>query len=145
MLEVGRVCLKIAGREAGRYCVVLKKMDENFVLVTGPKELTSVKRRRCNINHLEPLMDSIDIKSEASDNEVLKAYQKANLMTKLGFEPEKRPKPEKPKPEMKEVKKEEERPKKKEPEKPKKEKKKPKVKKKVTKKPAKKTPAKKKK
>jgi ribosomal protein L14E/L6E/L27E len=24
-LEIGRVCMKTAGREAGRYCVVLKK------------------------------------------------------------------------------------------------------------------------
>ncbi|MEM5790964.1 MAG: 50S ribosomal protein L14e, partial [Candidatus Aenigmatarchaeota archaeon] len=41
-LEVGRVCLKIAGREAGKYCVVLKKIDDNFVLITGPKSLTGV-------------------------------------------------------------------------------------------------------
>jgi large subunit ribosomal protein L14e len=85
MLDVGRVCLKTAGREAGRYCVIVKNVDENFVLVTGPRELTSVKRRRCNINHLEPLMDALNIKSDAPDSEVLKAYQKANLITKLGL------------------------------------------------------------
>jgi large subunit ribosomal protein L14e len=86
MLEVGRVCLKIAGREAGRYCVVVKRMDENFVMVTGPRDLTSVKRRRCNIDHLEPLMEALRIKSDAADSEVLKAYQQANLITKLGLE-----------------------------------------------------------
>jgi large subunit ribosomal protein L14e len=87
MIEVGRLCLKIAGREAGRYCIVVKKMDENFVMVTGPRELTSVKRRRCNINHLEPIMETLNIKSDAPDSEILKAYQQANLIKKLGLEP----------------------------------------------------------
>ena len=79
--------MKIAGREAGKYCVVVKKMDESFVMVTGPKELTSVKRRRCNINHLEPLLDVIKIRSDAPDSDVLKAYQEASLTSKLGLEP----------------------------------------------------------
>ena len=48
MLEVGRICLKTAGREAGSYCVVLKKVDKEFVLVTGPRAVTSVRRRRCS-------------------------------------------------------------------------------------------------
>ena len=43
-LTVGRVCMKTAGREAGKYCVILKKEDANFMLVTGPRELTQVKR-----------------------------------------------------------------------------------------------------
>ncbi len=89
MIEVGRLCLKIAGRESGRYCVVVKKMDENFVMVTGPMELTSVKRRRCNIDHLEPVMETLNIKSDAPDSEILKAYQRANLITKLGLGPRK--------------------------------------------------------
>jgi large subunit ribosomal protein L14e len=92
MLEVGRLCLKTAGREAGRYCVVVKPMDENFVMVTGPKDLTSVKRRRCNVNHLEPVMEVLKINSDAPDSEVLKAFQSANLVTKLGLETGK-PKP----------------------------------------------------
>ena len=95
MIEVGRLCLKIAGRESGRYCVVVKEMDENFVMVTGPRELTSVKRRRCNINHLEPVMETLNIKSDAPDSEILKAYQQANLITKLGLGPRKAGKPEK--------------------------------------------------
>ena len=49
MFDVGRVCLKTAGREAGRYCVVVKKMQDNVVLVTGPREISGVKRRKCNI------------------------------------------------------------------------------------------------
>jgi large subunit ribosomal protein L14e len=97
MFEVGRVCLKTAGREAGKYCVIVKKVDENFVMVTGPKSLTKVKRRRCNINHLEPITESISIKSDASDTEVLKAYQEASIFSRLGLEkPGKAKGPEKP-------------------------------------------------
>ncbi len=96
MIEVGRLCLKIAGREAGKYCVIVKKMDESFVMVTGPKELTSVRRRRCNINHLEPIMEMLKIKSDAPDSDILKAYQEANLIAKLGLEARPEKKAEKP-------------------------------------------------
>ena len=84
-MEVGRVCMKIAGREAGKYCVVLKKIDENFVLVTGPKKLTGIKRRRCNIAHLQPLEYKLEIKEEATDKEVVEAFEKAGLVSKLNL------------------------------------------------------------
>lgn len=90
-LEVGRVCVKTAGREAGKFSVVLKKIDEQFVLITGPKLLTGVKRRRCNINHLEPTPYTMKIKEGATDKEVIKGYENAGLMTKLGL---KKPSPE---------------------------------------------------
>ncbi len=86
MFEIGRVCLKIAGREAGRYCVIVNRIDDNFVTVTGPRNLTDVKRRRCNVNHLEPILDVLKIKADATDESVLKAYQEANLMKKLNLE-----------------------------------------------------------
>jgi large subunit ribosomal protein L14e len=90
-LEVGRLCIKTAGREAGRYCVVLKSIDNNFVLVTGPKVLTGVKRRKCNVEHLEPTQYSLKIKEDASEKEVIEAYDKAGLISKLNL---KKPSPE---------------------------------------------------
>ena len=120
-LEVGRVCMKTAGREAGKYCVVLKKMDENFVLITGPRVLTQVKRRRCNVEHLEPTPHTVKIDAEASDEVVIDAYEKSGLLTKLGL---KKPGPEVVKEAKKEVKKvekevkKEEKPKEKKEEKP---------------------------
>jgi large subunit ribosomal protein L14e len=50
-------------------------MDKSFVLVTGPKKVTGVKRRRVNINHIMPTEDKIDIKRGASDDEVAAALQ----------------------------------------------------------------------
>jgi large subunit ribosomal protein L14e len=73
------------GREAGRKCVIVDLTDKSFVLITGPKKLTGVKRRRVNANHIEPLQDKIDIKRGASDEEVadaLKASDKLEMMKK---------------------------------------------------------------
>ena len=69
-IEVGRVCMKLVGREAGRKCVIVDVMDKSFVMVTGPKKVTGVKRRRVNTNHLKPMPDKLDIKRGASDEEV---------------------------------------------------------------------------
>ncbi len=87
MFEVGRLCIKTAGREAGRYCVVLKRIDPKFVLITGPKELTKVKRRKCNIAHLEPLPYTVKLSEDASDAEVLKVYAAEGIYEKLGLTP----------------------------------------------------------
>lgn len=76
-IEVGRICVKIFGREAGRKCVIVDLVDKNFVLITGPKEITGIKRRRANISHIEPTNDKIDIERGASDEEVAKALDAA--------------------------------------------------------------------
>ncbi len=78
-IEVGRLCVKVSGREAGLKCVIVNIIDDNFVLVTGPKSLTGVKRRRVNIKHIEPLDVRINIQKGASDEEVLKALEEASL------------------------------------------------------------------
>ncbi len=78
-IEVGRICVKIAGREAGRKCVIVDIIDDKFVLVTGPKSLTGVKRRRVNIKHIEPLDKKVEIEKGASDEDVLKAIESAGL------------------------------------------------------------------
>ncbi len=69
--------MKLDGREAGRKCVIVDLIDKNFVLVTGPKEISGVKRRRTNVKHLEPTSESFEIKKGASDEEVTKAVAKA--------------------------------------------------------------------
>ncbi len=82
-VEVGRICVKIAGREAGRKCVVVDVIDKNFALITGPKQLTGVKRRRVNINHIEPTAEKIDIKRGASDEEIMAALEKAGKIEEM--------------------------------------------------------------
>ena len=79
-IEVGRLCVKLRGREAGRKCVIVDIIDDNFVLITGPKDISGVKRRRANINHIEVLPMKIEIKPGASDEEVKKALEAAGLI-----------------------------------------------------------------
>lgn len=76
-IEVGRICVKLLGREAGKKCVVVDVVDKNFALVTGPKIVTGVRRRRTNVDHLEPTSETVEVKKGASDDEVDKALTKA--------------------------------------------------------------------
>ena len=71
-LDVGRICIKLTGREAGSRCVIVDVIDRNYVLVTGPQEMTGVRRRRVNMSHLKPLDEKVEIARNASDDEILK-------------------------------------------------------------------------
>ena len=74
-IEVGRVCVKTLGREAGKTCVIVDIIDKNFVLIDG-----NVKRRRCNIKHIEPTDKKIDIEKGASTEEVRLALDTVGLL-----------------------------------------------------------------
>ena len=79
-VEVGRLCVKMSGRESGMRCVVVDVMDKSFVLIRGPKKVTGVRRRRANIMHVEPSQENISIKRGASDEEVEEALKKAGKL-----------------------------------------------------------------
>lgn len=109
ILDVGRVCLKIAGREAGKYCIVIGKeknigsskkefaQEEHaaliskeaaningFVLVSGPKTITGIKRRKCNIVHLEPTEHKFELTGTEDEN-LEQEWKKSGLIEKLGI------------------------------------------------------------
>lgn len=75
MIEIGRLCVKLAGRDAGRTCVVVDVIDERHVLIDG-----DVRRRNCNLNHIEPLAEKIDLKKGASHSDVETAFKKLDLV-----------------------------------------------------------------
>ena len=74
--EVGRVCVKTFGRDAGKRCVVVDLMDKNFVLITGPKEVSGVRRRRVNVNHLRALDEKVAIEKGATDEQIVALLKK---------------------------------------------------------------------
>jgi large subunit ribosomal protein L14e len=78
-VEVGRICVKIAGREAGKKCVIVDVIDKNFLLITGPKQVNGVKRRRVNIRHVEPTERKVNIRRGESDEELMKALDEETL------------------------------------------------------------------
>ena len=83
LYETGRICVKTMGREAGSYCIIVEPKDDNMVLITGPKHISGVRRRICNIRHLEPLDNKLEIKSGADDKDVEKALESAGLLEKF--------------------------------------------------------------
>lgn len=77
MFEVGRLCVKTAGRDAGKKCVVVEVLGENYVLIDG-----ETRRRKTNIAHLEPLKEVLKLKKKASHDEVRKALEPLGFKVK---------------------------------------------------------------
>jgi len=63
--------MKTKGRESGKKCVIVDVIDSSFVLVTGPKDVSGVKRRRVNVRHIQPLEAIIQISKGASEEEIM--------------------------------------------------------------------------
>lgn len=74
MIEVGRLAVKTAGRDAGKMCVVIDLIDNNYVLIDG-----ETRRRKCNITHLEPLDDVVALKKGASHEEVVRVLKEKGV------------------------------------------------------------------
>ena len=92
LFNVGRLAVKIAGRDAGRKCVVVEQIDDNYVVVDG-----NVRRKKVNIKHLEPLAETIELKDKASHEEVKKTFESLGIPVweKKSKKPAERPKKQK--------------------------------------------------
>lgn len=69
----GRVCVKIAGRDAGLKCVVVN-LEKNYALIDG-----QTRRKRCNIVHLEPLETVLPLEKDADHDTVEKAFNEVGI------------------------------------------------------------------
>ncbi len=74
MFEIGRICIKIAGRDAGQKCVIVDTIDKDYALIDG-----QTRRKRCNIDHLEPLQQVISLSKNAAHEEVAKAFSDGGI------------------------------------------------------------------
>lgn len=77
MFEIGRICIKTAGRDAKCKCVIVDVLEKNFVLVDG-----QTRRKKCNIKHLEPTKELIKIKKKALHTDVVKEFKKLGIEIK---------------------------------------------------------------
>lgn len=77
MFEIGRVCIKIAGRDAGQKCVIVDKLEGKYVVIDG-----MTRRRKCNTLHLEPLDQVLSIEKNASHDQVVEAFKSLGLEVK---------------------------------------------------------------
>lgn len=78
MIEIGRAIVKTAGREKGMKGLIVDVVDRNFVLVDG-----ELKRRKCNVDHIEMLPQKLEIAKNAARDDVLKAMLAAKLIEKI--------------------------------------------------------------
>ncbi len=74
LYSVGSLCLKIAGRDAGKRCVIVEERDGRY-LVDG-----ETRRRTCSARHLEPLGRRLELQPGATRAQVAAAF------TELGVE-----------------------------------------------------------
>ncbi len=74
LYEIGRICVKLAGRDAGKKCVIVDVLDDVYVLIDG-----ETRRRKCNVAHLEPLTTSLPLKKNASHDAVVKEFDAINI------------------------------------------------------------------
>jgi len=102
MIDVGRICVKIAGRDARKKCVIVEVIDDIFVIIDG-----ETRRKRCNVKHLEPLEQTIKIKKGASHSTIVSEFKKLDIEIK---DKKSKPKTEKPKKQRKKKEKEVEEP-----------------------------------
>ncbi len=77
--DIGRLCVKTMGREAGHYCVIVDVVDKNYILIDG----VNIKRRRVNFKHIEPIQETIQISKGASHDQVLAAIKSAKFEEKM--------------------------------------------------------------
>jgi len=73
-MKIGQVCVKIAGREANKKCIVVDIVDDTFVLIDG-----NVRRKKCNIKHLEPIDKILKISKNASTAKVHEAMKNEKI------------------------------------------------------------------
>ena len=66
-IEVGRVCIKTKGREAGKKAVVVD-VEKGFAIIDGE----GIRRRKCNPRHLFPTGQKVSISKGAKHEDIIK-------------------------------------------------------------------------
>lgn len=77
MMETGRICLKIAGRDGNNPCVIIEKVDNTYVIVDG-----FVRRKKVNMKHLEPTKVILKITNSITHAEIVKLLEKEGYKQK---------------------------------------------------------------
>jgi large subunit ribosomal protein L14e len=68
----GRVCYKTTGRDAGKKVIVVEDAKNGFAIVEG----MHTKKGKCNVNHLLPTINKVELRSNYSRDELKKMLGK---------------------------------------------------------------------
>ncbi|MDD3263298.1 MAG: hypothetical protein PHT94_00200 [Candidatus Nanoarchaeia archaeon] len=71
MFEIGRLVLKVAGRDAGKVGVVISPIKEGKVLIDG-----IVRKKQVSIKHIIPLKVLLKVKENESSDVILSELEK---------------------------------------------------------------------
>ncbi|HIH21265.1 MAG: 50S ribosomal protein L14e [Candidatus Diapherotrites archaeon] len=71
LIEIGRVCVKRAGKNAGEKVIVVDFGEKGMPIIEGER----VKRKKCNPSHLFPTAFKAELKKGAAREEVIKALK----------------------------------------------------------------------
>ncbi len=71
MTENGRICIILAGRRAGKHCIMIGEKDGMSLIL-----LANGKKRKCNPKHLWLTEKKIETKEEGKIQEKLKELDK---------------------------------------------------------------------
>lgn len=72
MLNIGRLCVKTAGRDATKYCVVVEEVDSKYVIIDG-----YTRKKKVNKAHIEPLNKVLKIDSKSTSEDIRKAIDES--------------------------------------------------------------------
>ena len=72
MFSIGKVVVKVAGRDAGKTGIITEVIDERYVMIAG-----ETRKRKCNIKHLELTGQQITLSGNVNDESaIITALQK---------------------------------------------------------------------
>ena len=74
IFSIGRVVVKIAGRDAGKTGVITEIFDDNYVMVAG-----QLRNRKCNIKHLELTGEEVKLPKQPDETAIATALQSINI------------------------------------------------------------------
>ncbi|MBI2657874.1 50S ribosomal protein L14e [Candidatus Woesearchaeota archaeon] len=78
MIEIGRLVVKTAGRDAGKKAVIVDILDDKFVLLDG-----ETRRRKCNVVHIESLDKVLKIEKNAGHDAVAEALKELGIEARV--------------------------------------------------------------
>mmetsp|Transcript_168914 Transcript_168914/g.410547 ORF Transcript_168914/g.410547 Transcript_168914/m.410547 type:complete len:137 (-) Transcript_168914:73-483(-) len=82
-VQIGRVGYLNYGQEVGKLCVIIDVVDQNRVLIDGPKNLTGVNRQILPLKRLALTNFVLKIGRNSRQKTLTKAFTEADIATKF--------------------------------------------------------------
>lgn len=78
IFEIGRICIKLSGKDAGKLCVVIDLVNEITVFVDGYS-----RRKKCNLKHLEQTEYVVNIFRGITHDDLIRVLESENMPPEL--------------------------------------------------------------